>query len=101
MLYLFIDYGRVLGGVFMAMQIQQGIVKYKDRNDIICTYGITSDGKQYYFLDSTDSKQLANGNRIATTDLREAVDPMVNDSHVGLLNPDGVEVIPFNNKSIN
>ena len=100
MLYLFIDYGRVLGGVFMAMQIQQGIVKYKDRNDIICTYGITSDGKQYYFLDSTDSKQLANGNRIATTDLREAVDPMVNDSHVGLLNPDGVEVIPFNNKSI-
>ena len=100
MLYLFIDYGRVLGGVFMAMQIQQGIVKYKDRNDIICTYGITSDGKQYYFLDSTDSKQLANGNRIATTDLREAVDPMINDSHVGLLNPDGVEVIPFNNKSI-
>ena len=32
------------------MQIQKGQVKYKDRTDIICTYGV-ADGKQYYFLD--------------------------------------------------
>ena len=30
------------------MKIQKGLVKYKDRSDIVCTYGITDDGKQYY-----------------------------------------------------
>ena len=36
-----------IGGV--KMKIQKGLVKYKERSDIICTYGITDDGKQYYF----------------------------------------------------
>ena len=35
------------------MQIQKGLVKYKDRTDIVCTYGVAEDGKQYYFLDNT------------------------------------------------
>ena len=30
------------------MQVQKGLVKYKDRSDILCTYGITDDGKTYY-----------------------------------------------------
>lgn len=82
------------------MKIQKGIVKYKDRNDIVCTYGVTADGKQYYFLDETDEKKLANGGRIASTELVEAIDPMVKASHIGVVGADGHEIIPFINKSI-
>ena len=82
------------------MKIQKGIVKYRDRNDIICTYGITDDGMQYYFLDEGDSKRLSNGNRIVSTALVEAIDPMAKASNIGVINADGVMVIPFENKSI-
>lgn len=81
------------------MKIQKGIVKYKDRNDIVCTYGITDDGKQYYFLGGED-KPLNNGYRIASTALVEAIDPMVKASNVGLIDAEGKEIIPFDNKSI-
>ena len=84
----------------MAMKIQKGNVKYKDRNDIVCTYGIVDDGTQYYFMDSTDTKKFSNGNRIATTLLVEAVDPMVKTNNIGLIDPEGNVVIPFENKSI-
>ena len=35
------------------MQVQKGQVRYKDRNDIICTYGSVADqaDKKYFFLD--------------------------------------------------
>ena len=82
------------------MKIQRGIVKYKDRNDIVCTYALTDDGKQYYFLDETDAKKFSNGNRIATTVLVEAVDPMVKATNVGVIDQNGVVVIPFENRSI-
>lgn len=82
------------------MQIQKGIVKYKDRSDIVCNYGITDDGKQYYFLDETDKKKFSNGNRIASTLLVEAIDPMVKASNIGVIDGDGKVVIPFENKVI-
>ena len=82
------------------MKIQKGIVKYKDRNDIVCTYGVTDDGKQFYFLDENDTKKFANGNRIASTELVEAIDPMVKASHIGIVSSNGQEVIPFIYKSI-
>lgn len=81
------------------MKIQKGIVKYKDRSDIVCVYGITDEGKQYYFLGGED-KTLSNGNRIASTALVEAIDPMVKASNIGLIDAEGREVIPFENKSI-
>lgn len=79
------------------MQIQKGLVKYKDRSDIVCTYGLTDDGKQYYFL---DNGTLSNGNIIATTVLVEAIDPVVAASSVGVIDANGIVVIPFENKSI-
>jgi len=82
------------------MEIQKGIVKYKDRNDIVCCYGVCGDGRQYYFLDENDEKKFSNGNRIASLALVEAIDPMVKASNIGVVSPDGIEVIPFNNKSI-
>ena len=82
------------------MKLQKGIVKYKDRDDIVCLYGVTDDGKQYYFLDETDNKKFSNGNRIASTLLVEAIDPMVKASNIGLLDEVGNEVIPFVNRMI-
>lgn len=79
------------------MQIQKGLVKYKDRSDIVCTYGLTEDGKQYYFL---DGMTIANGNIIASTVLVEAIDPVVAASSIGVIDSNGNVVIPFENKSI-
>ncbi len=82
------------------MKIQKGIVKYKDREDIVCTYGITDDNKQYYFLDANDEKKFRNGNRIASKDLKEAIDPMVKASQIGVIDSNGNEVVPFVNRTI-
>lgn len=79
------------------MQIQKGLVKYKDRTDIVCTYGLTDDGKQYYFL---DENSISNGNIIASTALVEAIDPVVVASSIGVIDRDGNIVVPFVNKSI-
>ena len=79
------------------MQIQKGLVKYKDRSDIVCTYGLTEDGKQYYFLDNTS---ISNGNIIASTVLVEAIDPVVVASSIGVIDASGNVVIPFENKSV-
>ncbi len=79
------------------MQIQKGLVKYKDRTDIVCTYGLTEDGKQYYFL---DGNSIPNGNIIASTVLVEAIDPMVAASNVGVIDNKGNVVLPFEHKSI-
>ena len=79
------------------MQIQKGLVKYKDRTDIVCTYGLTDEGRQYYFLDNTS---MSNGNIIASTVLVEAIDPVAVASSVGVIDANGTVVIPFENKSI-
>lgn len=79
------------------MRIQKGQVKYKDRSDIICTYGINDDGKQYYFL---DGEKLSNGNLVASTALVEAIDPLVVSSNIGVISNDGEIVVPFENKAI-
>lgn len=79
------------------MQVQKGLVKYKDRSDILCTYGITDDGKTYYFL---EGNTIPNGNIVATTVLVEAIDPLVVSSSIGVIDPDGNVVIPFENKAI-
>ena len=81
------------------MKVQKGIVKYKDRSDIECLYGIMDDGSQYYFLDNT-GKTLSNGNIIASTALVEAIDPMYESKQIGLIDGQGNVVIPFENKSI-
>ncbi len=79
------------------MQVQKGQVKYKDRSDIICTYGIDDSGKQYYFL---DGEKLSNGSLIASTALVEAIDPLAMASNIGVISCEGEVVIPFENKAI-
>ena len=70
------------------MQVQKGQVKYKDRTDIICTYGVVDNGKQYYFL---DGEKLGKGRIVASTALVEAIDPMVSASNIGVIDSDGLE----------
>ena len=82
------------------MKIQKGMVKYKDRNDIICMYGVTDAGKLYYFLDNSDTKLFSNGNRVVSTELVEAIDSMVKASKIGVIDPNGNEVIACENKSV-
>lgn len=84
----------------MSLINQKGIVSYQGRDDLVCNYGIRNDGKQFYYLDVNGGKPLKNGNRIATTALVEAVDPMVKASNIGLIDAEGAEVIPFTNRSI-
>lgn len=79
------------------MQVQKGQVKYKDRTDIICTYGVTDDGKQYYFL---DGEKLGQGRVVASTALVEAIDPMVTASNIGVLDSEGKVIIPFKYKAV-
>ena len=81
------------------MKIQKGMVKYKDRNDIICVYGVTDDGKTYYFLNS-NGDALVNGSQIVSTELVEAIDPMYKASKVGIIDSLGKEVIACENKGI-
>ncbi len=82
------------------MKIQKGIVKYKDRDDIVCTYGVTDNGKTYYFIDYDDGKKLSNGNIISSTELVEAVDPMFKAKRVGVIDVSGKEIIPFMHRAI-
>ena len=81
------------------MKIQDGQVRYKDRDDYKVKYGITDDGKQYYFI-TKDVESLSNGNRIATTELVEAIDDMVKPEHIGVVSEAGVEVIPCTHRRI-
>ncbi len=79
------------------MQVQKGQVKYKDRSDIVCTYGCLEDGKQYYFL---DGEKLGKGRIVASTALVEAIDPLVLASNIGVIDSDGKVIIPFKNKAV-
>lgn len=79
------------------MKIQVGQVKYKGRDDYRVVYGTTDAGKIYYFLDDT---ALANGNRIASTELVEAIDNTFKPSHIGVVDEGGNEIIPFVNKTV-
>lgn len=79
------------------MRVQKGLVKYKDRSDILCTYGTTDSGQTYYFL---DGEKLSNGYIVASTALVEAIDPLVVASSIGIIDIDGKVIVPFENKSI-
>ena len=81
------------------MNFQKGIVKYKDRTDIECTY-VTLEGVNYYLLELGYNHTLPNDSLIASTELVEAIDPMYHASHIGVLDKDGKVVIPFENRAV-
>ena len=80
------------------MIVEDVRVGYQDRDDYHFTRW-TVDGNQYYLLDGDSKVKLSNGNRVATKDLTDAFEPS-RSSQVGLLDSEGHEVIPCNNRSI-
>jgi hypothetical protein len=87
------------------MKILRANVAYRGDNNIVITYGETETAdnqkKAYYFLDTKDKERFTNGNRIATTNYYEVVDPIAfPPANVGVVDPEGNEVIPFVNKLI-
>lgn len=92
MIYLIVDYSRIAG---VIMEIKNGLVQYGGRNDIPCTYIEMEDGTKYYV-----KQDLTNGNRIVTTSLLEAVDPMAKAQNIGLMNNEGNVILACNNSSI-
>ena len=89
----------------MSMKILRANVAYRGDNNIVITYGETETAdnqkKAYYFLDTKDKERFTNGNRIATTNYYEVVDPIAfPPANVGVVDPEGNEVIPFVNKLI-
>lgn len=78
------------------MEILQGMVQDPGYQDEPCTYGKVDDNTIYYFI---KDYQLANGNIIATTNLKEAIGHAAH-TQLGLIDKNGKILIPFENKSI-
>ena len=78
------------------MEKLHGNVQYKDRKDIEIDY-FQLDGNTFYYC---IGGALSNGNYIASTDLKEAIDPMEPASHIGVIDPECNVVIPFENRKI-
>lgn len=78
------------------MEIRKGIVTDQGYDDVNCTFGITSDGKQYYFI---ENGELKDNKVIASTVLKEAI-RHAKDTSLGVIDLDGNVIIPFENKVI-
>ena len=78
------------------MERLEGIVQDAGYQDEPCTYGKVDDNTLYYFI---KDYKLANGNIIATTNLKEAIGHATY-TQLGVINPEGKVLIPFENKTI-
>ena len=75
------------------MEIMKGMVKDAGYPDVECKYGKVDD-KIYYFV-----TELPNGNIVASTVLKEAINHAPNTS-LGIINKTGDILVPFENKEI-
>ena len=79
------------------VEFNRGKVAYKGQSEIYCNYAkvVNPNGTEiyYYFLNDLD-----NGYYIASTDLKEAIDPDIPKSSLGLLDKKGDIIVPFENK---
>lgn len=76
------------------------VSEYNGQQDIYCDFVTVTEGSKqdvYYLL---NDKKLDNGFYIASTVLKEAIDPQILRTHLGVINQKGDIIIPFENKSI-
>ena len=76
------------------------VSEYNGKQDIYCDFVTVTEGSKqdvYYLL---NDKKLDNGFYIASTVLKEAIDPQILRTHLGVINQKGDIIIPFENKSI-
>lgn len=74
------------------------VSEYNGQKDIYCDFVTVTQGNQkvvYYIL---NDKKLDNDLYIASTDLKEAIDPQILRTHLGIVDSKGNVVIPFENK---
>ena len=97
---------RVKGGVSSMteekeVKFERGQVsEYNGQSNIFCDFVTVTEGAQqkvYYIL---NDKKLDNGFYIASTVLKEAIDPTIPRSHIGMIDKMGNIIIPFGNKTI-
>ena len=94
------------GGVLTMQEEKQvkfekgKVSEYNGQQDIYCDFVTVTEGSKqdvYYLL---NDKKLDNGFYIASTVLKEAIDPQILRTHLGVINQKGDIIIPFENKSI-
>ncbi len=76
------------------------VSEYNGQSNIFCDFVTVTEGAQqkvYYIL---NDKKLDNGFYIASTVLKEAIDPQIIRTHLGVIDQDGNVVISFDNKGI-
>ncbi|MBR2679017.1 MAG: hypothetical protein IKE63_06330 [Bacilli bacterium] len=86
----------------MALEEKRNNVKFQGRDDYsVVYYDVLETGKKYFFLDE-GKERLNNGNVIATTSLKVAINASTPEEtvEIGVISPEGVEVIPFNHRKI-
>lgn len=76
------------------------VSEYNGQKDLYCDYitVVTGNNQAVYYL--LKDKKLDNDFFIASTDLKEAIDPNIPHAKIGLIDKNGNIAIPFENKSI-
>ena len=88
----------------MTLEEKTNNVKYQGRDDYRVVYFDVHDGEvstKYFFLNEGNDR-LKNGNVIATTNLKVAIGANKPEelADIGVISPEGLIVIPFNNRKI-
>ncbi len=88
----------------MALEEKMNNVKYQGRDDYKVVYFDVDKetGNVKYFFLNEGKDRLKNGNVIATTNLKVAIDANKPEelADIGVVSPEGEEVIPFNNRKV-
>ena len=82
------------------VSFQTGKVNYNGQSGILCKFVTVTQGdkKDFYYI--LNDRKLDNGYYIVSTDLKEAIDPTVPRTHIGLIDKDANIIIPCENKTI-
>lgn len=82
------------------VSFQTGKVDYNGQSGILCKFVTVTRGdkKDFYYI--LNDRKLDNGYYIVSTDLKEAIDPTVSRTRIGLIDKDANIIIPCENKTI-
>ncbi len=82
------------------VKFDQGKVSYLGKTDILCSFATVTVGNQEFRYYELNDQKLDNTYHIVSDSLKEAIDPSVPRSHIGLINSSGEVIIPLENKAI-
>lgn len=82
------------------VRFEQGKVSYLGKTGIPCSFATVTVGNQEFHYYELNDQKLDNAYHIVSDSLKEAIDPSVPRSHIGLINSSGEVIIPLENKAI-